>query len=149
MTEVFKIEGADEIIKKLRALPPKLQDAAGKRSARRAMSIVRAAARAGIARLDDPTTSENISRNVYLQQSRRQSARVGGVVMRVGILGGARKGGGGGGPGGDTYYWRFIELGTEKKAARPFLRPALETNYERVAATLIDELNHELDALTR
>lgn len=28
--------------------------------------------------------------------------------------------------GGDTFYWRFIELGTSKFAARPFIRPAFE-----------------------
>jgi HK97 gp10 family phage protein len=145
--DVFRIDGAEAIVKKLKALPAKLQDAAGKRSARRAMAIVRSAARAGAQRLDDPTTGESIARNVYLQQSRRQSARVGGVVMRVGIIGGARKGGPGGGPGGDTFYWRFIELGTEKKAARPFLRPALEGNAGAVAQTLIAELNRELDGL--
>jgi len=27
---------------------------------------------------------------------------------------------------GDVYYWRFVEFGTAKMAARPFLRPAFE-----------------------
>ena len=27
---------------------------------------------------------------------------------------------------GDYYYWRFLEFGTSKMAARPFLRPAFE-----------------------
>lgn len=27
---------------------------------------------------------------------------------------------------GDTFYWRYLEFGTSKMAARPFLRPAFE-----------------------
>jgi len=26
----------------------------------------------------------------------------------------------------DAYYWRFVEFGTAKMAARPFMRPAFE-----------------------
>ena len=34
----------------------------------------------------------------------------------------------------DPYYWRFVEFGTSKMSARPFLRPAFETKkYEAVA----------------
>jgi HK97 gp10 family phage protein len=35
----------------------------------------------------------------------------------------------------DAYYWRFIEFGTVKMAAHPFLRPAFETKrHEAVTA---------------
>lgn len=29
---------------------------------------------------------------------------------------------------GDVYYWQFLEFGTSKMSARPFLRPAFEAN---------------------
>lgn len=29
----------------------------------------------------------------------------------------------------DPYYWKFLELGTKKMAARPFLRPSAEANF--------------------
>lgn len=32
----------------------------------------------------------------------------------------------------DPYYWRFVEMGTSKMSARPFLRPAFES--KKVAA---------------
>lgn len=57
--------------------------------------------------------------------------------MRVGVLGGAKapaiqsgefKGKGKGNPGGDTYYWRFLEFGTENMPAHPFMRPAQDNN---------------------
>jgi len=159
----IRVYGADAIIDRLSKFTPKLQQAAGKKSARKAMAIVRAAARDRVRQLDEEATPERIWKNVFLQQSRRQSKAVDGVVMRVGILGGARKysnirvnqrknrvgksyltGGDKGNPGGDTWYWRFLELGTEKMAARPFLVPALERNAQAVLSTLVAELNSEI-----
>lgn len=126
----FELTGAEEIVAKLSTFSSKLQQAAGRRSARRAMAVVRAAAREAVRAHDDPESSERIWKNVYIQQSRRQSAAVGGVVMRVGVLGGARQyagtranrragrvgktyktGGDKGNPGGDTWYWRMLEFG--------------------------------------
>jgi HK97 gp10 family phage protein len=159
----LRLEGADAIIDQLSKFYPKLQQAAGRKAARKAMAIVRAAARDRVRQLDDSATPQRIWKNVFLQQSRRQSAAVGGVVMRVGILGGARQYantkenrrkrrvggeyktlGDKGNPGGDTWYWRFIELGTERVAARPFLVPALERSAQAVLSTLVDELNIEI-----
>ncbi len=151
MDLIFRLTGADKIIDKLSKLPDKLQEAAGKRSARRAMAIVRKAAQEAAQRMDDPETPENIRRNVYLQQSRRGSKRIGGVLMRVGILGGASEkqaAAAKSNPGGATWYWRFKELGTENEPAEPFLRPALENNVAAVTDKLITELNSELDKLT-
>jgi HK97 gp10 family phage protein len=28
----------------------------------------------------------------------------------------------------DSYYWRFVEFGTSKMSARPFMRPAFDGN---------------------
>ncbi len=156
MASTLTIKGGKELNAKLQALPEKIREAAGRRSARRAMAIVREAARANLAALhvDDPSTRANISQNVYIQQSRRQSARIGGVVMRVGILGGAERPveldeNAEAQPGGDTRHWRYVEFGTEKVATRPFLRPALENNAQAVLTTLTDELNKELDKIAK
>lgn len=162
----FRLTGADALADRLSKFTPKLQQAAGKRAARKAMTIVRKAAQNNIRQHDDPATPQRVWKNVYLQQSRRKSKAAGGVVMRVGILGGARQYGntrenrrkrrvGGsystlgdkGNPGGDTWYWRFRELGTEHEPARPFLRPALENNVQAVSTTLIVELNREIDRI--
>lgn len=162
----FKLTGADTLVDRLSKFTSKLQVAAGRKSARRAMNIVRKAAIANVRKHDDPETAARIWRNIYVQQSRRQSQRVGGVVMRVGVLGGARQYantaanrrsgkagssyktlGDKGNPGGDTWYWRFLELGTERQPARPFLRPALENNVQGVTTTLITELTREIDQI--
>lgn len=115
------------------------------------MAPVRKAAQAAARLIDDPETAASIYKNLYLQASRRQGKRVGGVVMRLGVLGGAnlRKPAGGYAPGGKTQHWRFIELGTEKEPAQPFLLPSLMNNVLNVETILIRELNNEIDRLTK
>ena len=39
-----------------------------------------------------------------------------------------------------TFYWRFIEFGTERQPAQPFLRPAFETQKENALAVITDTL---------
>lgn len=150
----FRLNGADQILRRLKTLPDKLQQKIGRKSARKAMAIVRSAARENAKRLDNPESAERIHKNVYLQQSRRGSKRIGGVMMRVGILGGARTPMGRdpnaeAQPGGDTRHWRFIELGAENTPPQPFLRPALENNALRVTQVLIDGINADLDEAVR
>lgn len=60
-------------------------------------------------------------------------------MMQVGIRGGARK------SGDNVFYWRFLEFGTEKMAARPFMRPALESKAEAATDAIVTELNRQLD----
>lgn len=150
----FRLNGADQLLRRLKTLPDKLQQKIGRKSARKAMAIVRTAARENAKRIDDPETAERIHKNVYLQQSRRGSKRIGGVLMKVGILGGARTPMGRdvnaeAQPGGDTRHWRFVELGQENAPPQPFLRPALEQNAGRVVETLIAGINSDLDEVVR
>lgn len=47
----------------------------------------------------------------------------------------------------DPFYWRFVEFGTSKMPAQPFLRPAFSSKKEQAAreiiTTLRDEINRE------
>lgn len=40
----------------------------------------------------------------------------------------------------DAYYWRFVEFGTSKMAARPFLRPAFEAKKQAAVDAIKDYL---------
>lgn len=40
----------------------------------------------------------------------------------------------------DAYYARFVEFGTVKVPARPFIRPALEDNVQRATQAIADRL---------
>ncbi|MDU5009482.1 MAG: HK97 gp10 family phage protein [Haemophilus parainfluenzae] len=44
----------------------------------------------------------------------------------------------------DPYYWRFIEFGTSKMQARPFLRPAFSTKKNQVSREIINNLRNNI-----
>lgn len=57
----------------------------------------------------------------------RRRARLGQTSLdELGEIAGAGKNN----PGGDTFYWRFLEFGTEKMDAQPLMRHALEHNVQ-------------------
>ena len=65
MSVEFNIEGLDEVQEKLKRLAnPRLMKNAARRSMRKAMAIVRDAARSGAKSIDDPQTSEKIWKNI-------------------------------------------------------------------------------------
>ena len=47
---------------------------------------------------------------------------------------------------GEAYYWRFLEFGTAKMAAKPFLRPAFENKKQMAVDVLKQKLG---DAITK
>lgn len=44
----------------------------------------------------------------------------------------------------DAYYWRFVEFGTAKMSARPFLRPAFEATKVRAVETIAAVLRQRI-----
>lgn len=51
----------------------------------------------------------------------------------------------------DAYYWRWVEFGTVKMSARPFMRPAFETQKEaavqEIARVLAERIKQEVRTL--
>ena len=180
-----ELKGLDDVIKNIHILHERLQKQGARKAARKAMVPVREAARAGALTIDDPNTNDPsdpdfsiIAKNIVINESQRAGKREGGVVMRVGVRGGARSketslalagpapasvfprmivGRKSTGrvvgrikrftthPGGETQHWRFVELGRQGIAARPFMRPALEKNIGQVVEILATELNAEIE----
>jgi HK97 gp10 family phage protein len=134
----LKVEGVAEVTRRLRALPPELGSKGGGpvRSALfAAMRIVR-----DDARMRAPRDSGNLVANI-IGYRHRDPKRAGAterydVGMRRGTKRYAnnvrnRRSGRVGQKfrtAGAAYYGRFIELGTAKMPAQPFLRPAFEAN---------------------
>ena len=157
-----QIEGLDDVTAKMRELSnPKKQKNAATRSARKAMAVVRKAAVANAKALDDSNSPERIWKNIQVKTSKTKQ---GFVLMKVGVRGGAmsyantranmRSGragqtyataGSSGNPGGDTFYFRFVELGTSRTAAKPFLRPALNNNVDNVQGSFVDDFKEQID----
>ena len=145
-----KIDGLDELQGKLKSLSDDMQFKGGRFALRRAAQILRDKARQNAGRVDNPQTAENIEANIVERWNGRVFRQSGDLGFRVGVLGGARgfaaasgevKGTGSGNPGGDTYYWRFLEFGTAKMAAQPFMRPAAD----QAAGDVVDEFVRQYD----
>lgn len=143
------LTGLTQLQERLRNLQSRVQKRSARRAARKAMAIVRDAARTNARQIDDPDSAERIYKNITMRESGKKGKRVGGIVMQVGIKGGAavnqHNTDVSGLSGGDTRHWRFIELGSENNTAKPFMRPALANNIGVVTQTFIDVLKKEID----
>lgn len=49
----------------------------------------------------------------------------------------------------DTGHWRFVEFGTVKMPARPFMRPALADHINDVIDAYAKDMNDRLDELLK
>lgn len=153
----FELKGLDELRAKMKLVSDEAVGKGGKLALRRASEVVRKSAVAGAARLDDSKTANNISKNIVVRANSRMNKRSNGdsIGYRVGVLGGARDYSAHGeiktgksaseNPGGDTFYWRFLEFGTQKIAARPFMRPALAYSVDAATDTFLNEMEKALD----
>ena len=85
--------------------------------------------------------------NVIRDRARNNAAR---VDVRKGRAGKSyNTAGDKGNPGGDTWYWRFLEFGTEHMAARPILRPAMNGVDTDVINIFAVELEKAIDRAVR
>ncbi len=144
------IHGADEIMAKLRKLPERIGRNAMRRALRKGANVIRDAARSNAKRLDDADTSNQIWKNIVTQGGgRKMEKQLGGPVMRVGVLGGAKskKGPieGKANPGGDTWYWRLLEFGTSDTRAQPILRPAASEKAGAALDATLTAMRTEMD----
>ena len=146
MSVEFNIEGLDQVQEKLKRLGnPRLMKNAARRSARKAMAIVRDSARNAAKGIDDLQTSEKIWKNIAIAAGKTRNPNE--VVMRVGVRGGASFSN----PnppntsGGDTRHFRWIEFGSANNPPTPFLRPALSNNISQVTNSFAENFNKEID----
>ena len=146
MSVEFNIEGLDEVQEKLKRLAnPRLMKNAARRSMRKAMAIVRDAARSGAKNIDDPQTAEKIWKNIAIAAGKTRNPNE--VIMRVGVRGGASFSN----PnppktsGGDTRHFRWVEFGSANNPPTPFLRPALANNIQAVTNSFAENFNKEID----
>lgn len=171
----IKMEGVEELLGRFKEVKHDVRYRGGRFALRKAAQVIRDAAKENALRLDDPLTAENISLNIVERWSGRRFRRTGDLMFRVGVLGGARsrtkdahraarrrpagvkslselgevEGKGRGNPGGDTFYWRFLEFGTQKAPAKPFLRPAMQKNVREATDTFVREYGKSIDRAIR
>lgn len=155
----FKIEGLEPVLKKMKFLSEKMQKGGVRRAGLKAMLIVRNAARARAKQFDRPETSNNIPKNIVTRNDAKAGKRIGGVVIKVGVQGGAksesfiksgrstRSKNKSNDFGSTVWYWRLLEFGTSGMRAQPFMRPALESNVNKVTDTFVAALDKEIDKI--
>lgn len=163
MPEAFdvRLTGLEELEVKLKALPEDMKYKGGRAALRRGANIVRDAAMLNAAGVDNPETRQSIAKNIVVRWSSRTFKRTGDLGFRIGVLGGARqdsqaykdlgvyKGKGKDNPGGDTFYWRFLEFGTEHSRAMPFMRRALSDNAQKVTDEFIKQYGKAIDRILK
>lgn len=147
MDAIVKLNGLDEVTRKLNQLSFRVGQNASRRALRKGANVIRDMARRNASLVDDPQTRENIAKNITTQAaSSRRQKREKAVIMRVGVMGGARlRRGDNGNPGGNTTYWRYLEFGTSETPARPFMRNAIAQGADRAISVTVDALRKEVD----
>ncbi|MGQ1233041.1 HK97-gp10 family putative phage morphogenesis protein [Acinetobacter baumannii] len=154
-----QIHGLESALRKMQAIGnEKTVKRIARKAMRQAINIARDEARQKVKRLDDPTTPEKIWKEIVVQNGRSRNKNT--LVMRVGVRGGARipytnnaQNRRSGRVGktyqadGRVFYWRFLELGTSRQPATPFLRPALYENIEQITDKFVQVFNFELSVV--
>ena len=131
--------GIDELNAKLTSITEDMRKKGGRYALRKAAQIIQKDAQQKARLLDDPSTSENIAANIALRWNGRLYKRTGDLGFRIGVLGGARP------QSGTVGYWRFLEFGTSKATAKPFMRPALQENIANATNEFVTQYNKAID----
>lgn len=161
MAEHLQIHGLEGLVQSLRALPKELHGKAMQAGMRKGGNIIRDEARQRVRRGTGFLAEQIVVRRANAKN--RQKAGVGaGEYYTVGVRTGKkakyanttrnrRKGRAGKlyEQSGWAYYWRFLEFGTKKMAARPFLTPAAEARGPQAAQAIVDQTSAAIDKLMK
>lgn len=154
----FDLVGLEDLRAKLKEISKDMQFKGGRFALRKSAQVIRDKARENASRVDDSKTPEDIAKNITERWSGRLNTRTGDLGFRIGVLGGAKgaavasgeiAGKGKANPGGDTFYWRFLEFGTQHISARPFMRPAMTDSIQPATAEFIKQYDKAVDRAIR
>ncbi len=122
-----KTEGIDEILRKLKRLPERVQKNV-------VVGAVRASAKPIIkeARLLVPVRTGTLKKSIGIKKRRSKEKNI--ISFSVAPL--SKKGG---------FYGKFVEFGTKKMSAHPFLRPAFEKKGEDSISSAKEYMRKRID----
>ena len=154
MADELRIQGLDEAIKTLKQLPDRIRKkhlgAAMRLGARIIVNDARKRVPVDTGFIKKNITQKSSSRRVG-DRAYRVSVGVNNDIKKSGLQGTSTKNKTGltGFANAPSYYWRFLEFGTSKMQARPFIRPAGEENKGAVFAKVTSALRSSIakDAL--
>lgn len=134
----FKFTGTEQLVAKFKQLGESARREIATPAAKDAMEIVLNDATDRAYRLDDPTTRSVIAKNITMIERKAIGRETGTVIFSVGVRTKGRQ------PGGRTFWWYYLEFGTEHARAHPFLRPALWNNRVEVFKEFINSAKYQL-----
>lgn len=130
--EVF---GLAELSKKLKEMPVKLSKNGLRAAVNAGAEVIRKDA---VSRV--PVDTGRLKKSIYKKQIREKSNNV-----QQTFFVGARNGKKYRATNKDAYYWRFLEFGTSKLPAKPFLRPAFDTKKTQAVEAIAKKLKERID----
>ena len=158
MAEQASIQGLDGLLRSLREAPKAIQGRAVQAGLRKGGNVIRDDARRRAPKESGFMASQIVTRRANSRSRQRAGVGQGGEYFTVGVKTGRRRKyantkrnrrrgrvGRVYEEAGWAYYWRFVEFGTKKKRASPFLTPAGEAKGPEAAQVVIDETWAALD----
>ncbi|AWH25732.1 HK97-gp10 family putative phage morphogenesis protein [Stenotrophomonas sp. YAU14D1_LEIMI4_1] len=162
MAEHLQISGLDGLLASLKLLPVELQGKPLQAAMRRGGNVIRDAARARVRRASGYLAQQIVVRRANARNRNRAGVGPGGEYFTVGVKTGKRvkyantkrnrrqrRVGKSYVQAGWAYYWRYLEFGTRKMAAKPFLTPAAEAKGAEAAQLIIDQTRAAIDKVMR
>lgn len=158
MADQISIQGLEGLLRSLREASKAMQGRAVQAGMRKGGNIIRDDARRRAPRASGFMASQIVTRRADAKTRQRAGVGQGGEYFTVGVKTGRRRkfantkrnrrNGRAGKVYEETgwaYYWRFVEFGTKRMRASPFLTPAGEAKGPEAAQVVIDETWAALD----
>lgn len=125
MAAGIRLEGGKQIAKNLKAMDEKLRKKAVDPALRAGIKkfVVEAQSRA-------PVDTGQLRDSIKARKDNKAGTR-GSTVYVAGVIRSA-------------FYWQFIEFGTSRMSAKPFLRPAFQSTVDDQVRTTLDTLRKKL-----
>ncbi len=145
MAEV-ELEGAQDLLIKFKTINNQVQGKVTQFALRKASNVLKKAVVGEMMRVDRESSREAIWRNVVVRNKPKRFRKTGELETRLGILGGARsRAANEANPGGDTFYWRFLEFGTERVPAQRNITKTVKRKQGDFMSTFTREMDKAID----
>lgn len=158
--DTHTLQGADDLLARLKALPPEIASSKGGPARAALAKAARLIRDEAIQRA--PEDTGNLKDNIIMKRDPNPKRSGANEIYWVGVRGGGRRKyantkrnrrnkrtGQTYEVAGNAYYWRFFEFGSEKLRPQPFLRPAFEARAAEAEAVIIDGLDKGITRIVR
>lgn len=135
----MKIEGLDEIVRNMKEIVKDLKGDPLRASLRKGIAPIVEQARANAPRGETGRLQEAIN-SKPMPMDEIPSGFTDGQELFVASSRNKKKD-----APGNAWYWHFVEFGTDKMSARPFLAPAFDSKRQAAMDAFIDEMRKQLE----